>query len=52
MAVTKNIVQQLDEIVEQVCTEYCKYPAEAEHKRNSDQWLLKKCEKCPLNRLT
>ena len=52
MAVTKNIIQQLDEIVEQVCTGYCKYPEQAESRRNGQYWLEKKCEKCPLSRLT
>lgn len=52
MSVTKNIVHQLNEIVEQICTGYCKYPEEVKHKRNGEQWLVKKCEKCPLDRLT
>lgn len=45
---TKEEMTVLDEVMNAICDNYCKYPQIfSEHSMS----LLKLCEKCPLNRL-
>ena len=39
----------LDEIVEKMCNEYCRFPYEI---TDEDQLYKEKCENCPLTRLS
>lgn len=38
----------IEEVVCEICNEYCRFPFEIE----GEDELLKKCEDCPLNRLS
>lgn len=53
MSDTKTIPQILEEVTEQICSRYCKWPElwdeEAEGIELSDSEI---CANCPLNRLT
>lgn len=44
----KTVPDILDEIVEQMCDEYCRFPYEIE---DEDRLYKEKCENCPLTRL-
>lgn len=49
----KSITEILDEVREDMCNNYCKYPNEKGHEDNPD-WLFEEgtpCKNCPLNRL-
>ena len=39
--------QELEDVKEDICNHYCKYPVEIA----DDQLLMVFCNKCPLNRL-
>ena len=45
----KTIPQILEEVAEDMCDNYCKYPGE--YKDSDDMWN-EVCDKCPLNKLT
>lgn len=49
----KTITQKLNEIVEQICNHYCKYPYEWDPEEHDGQELFDSeiCQTCPLNRL-
>ena len=47
MSKMSQLSQELDDIKEQMCDEYCKYPYEIA----DDEMLMIICNKCPLNRL-
>lgn len=44
----KTIPQILEEIVSEVCDKYCRFPYEI----SDEEELMKKCENCPIGRLT
>ena len=48
----KTITQEFEEIKEQICDKYCKYPDtwDAE-KEGCELWESKICTNCPMNRL-
>ena len=55
----KKIVDEIEEIVNEVCDKLCRYPDQVEHvgktlkfsKEKCQEILDKKCEECPLQRL-
>lgn len=51
-----TVVETIEEVVEKICSDYCKFPEEYTKKYgDSDEGLNKMfedhCDKCPLNRL-
>lgn len=44
-----TVREVMDEVVEQICNNYCKYPAM--YQADFVKLLKQRCEKCPLNRL-
>ena len=44
----KTIPEIIEEIKEQICDKYCKYPGEY---KDPDELIEKECENCPLCRL-
>lgn len=48
-----TILEQLREIVENICDNYCKYADELNHGETDKEWdtLLLHCETCPLCRI-
>lgn len=51
----KTISEQLEEIREQICDHYCKYPEQDIPEGKQDGWLIddpdSPCQKCPLSKL-
>lgn len=50
------IVEQLQNIVEEFCTCYCKYPEQYEEKYSdpdiaADKMIDERCKKCPINKI-
>jgi len=49
----ENIVTQLQEIADQICNDYCRYPQEwDEYQTGIELSESEICANCPLNRLT
>lgn len=48
-----KIEKLIDEVVETMCTEYCKYPENWKPEEHDDQELFESdiCLNCPLNKL-
>lgn len=56
MSETKTITEQIEEVCNEICDNYCKYPQiSLEKYKDPDEayeWLMNHCcEKCPLDRL-
>jgi len=49
----KSVTKIIDEVIEEICNKYCKYPDiwEAEEHDDIDLSESEICENCPLNRL-
>lgn len=48
----KTVPKILEEVVEQICAYYCKYPEQWDEKKEGMELCESKiCEECPLNRL-
>ena len=57
MAKKKTVSQELEEIVGEMCDNYCKWPTTyrldyADPDQANEHMLDEKCVDCPLNRLT
>ena len=49
---SKTISKQLQELAEEICSKYCKYPDTwDEEKEGCELWESSICENCPLTRL-
>jgi hypothetical protein len=49
---TLSVVEEIIEVANDICTNYCKYAAVLEPDKDEDEALMnKKCNQCPLNRL-
>ena len=49
----ENIVAQLQEIADQICNDYCRYPQEWDEDQTGIELSESEiCANCPLNRLT
>lgn len=47
-----SVTEILEEVREDICTNYCKYPAVyGEGDSEFDRLMHERCESCPLNRL-
>ena len=48
-----TILEQLREIIEEICGEYCKYAEELNHGKTDKEWeeLAEQCGICPLCRI-
>ena len=49
-----TITQQFEEIIEEMCDKYCKYPEMPIPEGKDEGWLCEEgspCETCPLNKL-
>ena len=48
----KTITQQIEEVAEEICNHYCKWPdIWNEDKMGMELFESKHCQECPLNRL-
>ena len=51
----KSITETIEEVKEDMCSHYCRYPFEPIPEGRTEDWLLEDedspCQKCPLNRL-
>lgn len=51
----KSISEQIEEVRDDMCTNYCKWPNEPIPEGKDEDWLLNDedspCNNCPLNRL-
>ena len=51
----KTLTEQLEEVKEEMCTNYCKYPNQPIPAGKTEDWLFddddSPCNKCPLNKL-
>lgn len=45
---TQTVRSMIEDVIMEICEEYCKYPIEY---ADFDEMLEKRCEDCPLNRL-
>lgn len=45
---TQTVRSMIEDVIMEICEEYCKYPIEY---ADFDEMLEKQCEDCPLNRL-
>ena len=52
----KTITQMIEEVAEEICNNYCKWPEKASEEGRPDDWLTEDpespCQNCPLNRLS
>ena len=51
----KSITQQIEEVKEEMCDKYCKYPEMPIPEGKDEDWLFDSdspCNNCPLNKLT
>ena len=46
-----TISQQLEEIANEICNDYCKYPDEWDEEKDGELSESEVCRNCPLNRL-
>lgn len=46
----KTIPEQVEELIKEICDEYCKWPL-IYHEEKETAQLTRKCERCPLARL-
>ena len=50
-----TITKQLEQIVEEMCDKYCRFPKEPILEGKTEDWLIEDdespCRNCPLNRL-
>ena len=55
MGEIKSITQQIEEVCEEICNHYCKWPYEPIPDGKDEDWLCcdpeSHCQSCPLNRL-
>lgn len=51
----KTVVAIFEEVIEQMCDKYCRYPHEPIPEGKDEDWLMNDddspCNDCPLNRL-
>ncbi len=51
----KTISQQFEDIIQEMCDKYCKWPCEPIPEGKGEDWLIEDpespCNSCPLNRL-
>ena len=54
MKKTKTVEQILEEVREEICDKYCKYPEQTPPEGKDDDWLMdddSPCLYCPMSRL-
>ena len=53
IVITKAERSELEDIKEQICDHFCKFPEAYDHGCEDDnqRMIEERCEKCPLNRL-
>ncbi len=54
--ILRNLEEQMEEIVDEICGEYCRFGYEMNHKEHitdeeSDRFYHERCENCPLMRI-
>lgn len=47
----KTISELLEEIANEICSNYCKYPEQWDAETMGELWDSEICKNCPLNRL-
>ena len=48
---TKTVAETLEEVANEICNNYCKYPENWDEETMGDLFDSEVCAKCPLNRL-